>query len=260
VNYRARFWLAALLAAAAWYPAPLRADLAWTERLTTLVTVEGKPTFQGAVQTRVALKGDIAKLEDRDQAGIRFYNFANQSAVFLSLKTQTFMTVSFRDLLEQARAQEAGIRKSLDSREAAAIRNSAFDSGKITQAQVVGQRKRFALEGQPFRLEAGRETKTLLGHPCRRYRGYAGTDNYLEVWVAEDLKPDPAFRQYAESMTKADPVGSQHLLAVPGFPLSARLRFGPVEMVWEVQSLSLAPLPVAEFLLPPGAQPALPSP
>jgi hypothetical protein len=258
VNKVVKFFLAALLAMGASSPAPARADQAWTEPLTTLVTVDGKPTFQGAVHARVALKGDIAKIEDRDQAGVRYYNFANHHAVFFSLKTKTFMTVPFRDLLEQARAAEAGIRASLDASEAAADRNLNLDSARISKAQIQGQRKRFALQGQPFRLEATRETMTRLGHPCRKYRGYAGSDNYLEVWVAEDVKPDPGFRQYAESLVELDPLGSQHLLAAPGFPLQAAFHFGPVEVDWEVLSLSLANLPLDEFLLPPGAQPALP--
>jgi len=258
MNKVANFFLAALLAMGASYPARLWADWSWTEQLTTLVTVDGQPTFQSAVHARVALKGDIAKIEDRDQAGVRYYNFANNNVVFLSLKTKTFMTVPFRGLLEQARAEKAGVRNSLDTAEAAADRNLNLASGRISKAQVQGQRRRFALEGPPFRLEATRETMTRLSHPCRKYRGYAGSDNYLEVWVAEDLKPDPAFRQYAESLVELDPLGSQHLLAAPGFPLQAAFHFGPVEVDWEVQSLSLAPLPVEEFLLPPGAQPALP--
>jgi hypothetical protein len=258
MNKVAKFFLAALLVTAASYPARLWADWSWTELLTTAATVDGNPIPLDVVHARVALKGDMAKIEDRDQAGVRYYNFANQNAVFLSLKNKTFMTVPFRDLLEQARAEQAGVRNRLDTAEAAADSNLNLTSARISKAQVQGERRRLALEGLPFRLEATQETQTLVGHPCRRYRGYAGSNNYLELWVAEDLKPDPAFRRYAESQVKLDPLGSQHLLATPGFPLRAVFHYGPVEVDWEVESLSLTPLPLDEFLLPPGVQPALP--
>lgn len=258
MNQVVKGFLLALLGASAAYPARLWADLAWTEQTATLVVVDGKPSPQGVVQTKISLKGNAAKFEDLSQNGVRYYNFANQSAIFLSLKNKSFLTVRFADLLAQARAQEGQVRQDLDAREAAANRSLNLTSGKITKAQVQGQRKRFALAGQPFRLEETKQTKTLLGHPCRLYRGYAGKDNYLEVWAAEDVKPDPAFRAYAEAFARLDPVGSQHLLSVPGFPLLATFRYGPVQVDWSVQSLSLAPLPLEEFLLPPGARPAMP--
>jgi hypothetical protein len=238
-------------------PGRLRADLAWTEQAATAVMLDGKAYPQTETFTRVALKGNAAKIEDRDQAGIRYYNFYNSTAVFYSLKSKTFLLVPFRDLLQQARAQEQQVRQDLDNREAVAGR-LAFETGRIMKAQVDGQRVRFALKGLPFRLEPTAETKTLLGHSCRKYLGYAGDRNYLELWVAQDLKPGPEFKEYAEAMMKLDPVSYQHLLAVPGIPLLTHFRYGPVETAQEVKSLSTDPLPLEEFLLPAEAQPALP--
>jgi len=239
-------------------PGRLQADLAWTEQAATAVMLDGQAYPQTETFTRVALKGNAARIEDRDQAGIRYYNFYNSTAVFYSLKSKTFLLVPFRDLLQQARAQEQQVRQDLDNREAVAGR-LAFETGRIMKAQVDGQRVRFALKGLPFRLEPTAETKTLLGHSCRKYLGYAGDRNYLEVWVAEDLKPGPEFKEYAEAMAKLDPIRCQYLTAVPGVPLLAYFHYGPVETIQEVKSVSIAPLPLEEFLLPSDAQPALPS-
>lgn len=238
-------------------PAPLFADLAWTEQTVTAVLLDQKAQPQSQTTARIALKGNMAKIEDQEQAGIRYYNFSNSTAVFYSLKTKTFLVAPFRDLLQQARLQEQQVRQDLDQREAAADRLLP-ESGRVIKAQVQGQRLRFALEGLPFRLEKTAEKKTLLGHPCRKYLGWAGDQNYLEVWVAEDLPLGPEFQHYAAAMKKLAPLSSQHLEVVPGVPLFTRFRYGPVETVQEVKRISTTPLPLEEFLLPSEAQPALP--
>ena len=252
-----RFFFALAMVISATAPGLLWADMTWEEETTTSVILDGTAYPQEAAATRVALKGDAARIDDRDQAGVRYYNFFNETAIFYSQRNHSFLMVHFRDLLSQTQAQDQQVRQSLDERAAQAERLVPA-SGRLLKAQVEGQRLRFALEGLPFRLEATGETAALLGHPCRKYRGYNGETLYLETWLAEDIAPDQAFRAYSQALARLDRQSYQHQLETQGFPLKTVFTYGPVQTVHEVKSFSAAPIPVTEFLLPDDAQLAVP--
>jgi len=246
--------IAAAALMAAWLLVSGRAwaDLSWASRTVTTVRANSREENLGQGSQNYSLKQNLLRIDDLgENGGARFYNFFNQTAVLADFDNKTFLALPMSELIRQTREQREGVKADLPAREQD-LENMPLIERNLTAAQIEAQRKKFEIWAKPYQVKPTADRAVIAGHPCSKYEGLAGGESFQEIWVADDIKLDPAYQLYfAKGMAALDPQEFSHLPLIPKFPMKVVTHYGAVTVTIEVQQITTSPIPLDAFILPP---------
>jgi hypothetical protein len=235
------------------FSGPVWADMTWTEDTHSELLVNDKTVEKDVERVRIKLKTGGVRIEDIDEGTVRFCNFTNRFCVVHDQEARSFDVISNKEIIKAAvdenREHERSIRQGMS-------RSSEMpeDARSALQAEFDSLELRRRLWGQPISYQVTGERAELGGHPCRKYIGGGGDLFYIEVWIAENIKPEAAFLEYSRFLASLDPYNLRYYSRVPGFPIKIKLSYGPLIITTETRDFSEKRVPVSEFLLPEGTK------
>lgn len=237
-------------------PAAHGMDLYWESKTETSLNYDGKTEEMSSSRQSYSLKANLLRVDDTGKRRYRIYNFHKRTAVLVDLAAGVFAEFSFRDLARHVRNERNRLKESLKRREKS-LSSLPPEAKKKTAAKISAQRKKYNLWGRRYRLRKTEERKNISGHPCKKYIGISGNEEFQEIWVAEDIELDRHYKAYyARGMKTIDPQESSHLARLPGFPMKVITHYGQVTVTEEVTHVSEHKIPADAFLLPEDLKPA----
>ena len=234
----------------------VRADFYWQAETVTTIQVGGKPSTLGTVREQYYLKQNVTRVDDVNTGVARFYNFQSRAVVIVNFQAKIFAVLPIQELSNQINQDREATRKDLPNREQM-LSTMNPKARPLMAAQIEAQKRKYELWSRTYTVAPTNDRAQVNGHPCQKYLGLSGEETFQEIWVAEDIPVDDAYRNFfVRGMSTLDRQEYGHLAKVNGLPLKVVSHYGPVTVTVNYNGVSTSPVPAEAFILPKDLRPS----